>query len=427
MRNLALIALCVFTALVSGCNTSNSSSGSSGFGKVRFIIAAPVLANATLSADGTPVGTASYPGALKYQNLNQGSREIKVVAGGTTYIDATSVFSGDAHFSYIIYGDDAAASFLILSDDTTNAASGNFKLRTVNTAPGVGSVDVYVIAATADVNSSTAAATGLALGASTAFTEYAAGSFRVVLTPTGSKDIIFDSGAQSFSAGTAMTVVAYTSESGKLTNAVFLPNDSDGTSNFVANTKSRFKFVQGAPDVASANVLVDSTLALANVPYVGISGYGTYNAGDRNIVVEASTAPGSALYNQAQTLAGGHDYSFVAFSAAGTGKVGLYTFLDDNLPFTSGKAKLRVINGSSDSNAYDAYFNFAKSLSNLAAGSASSYQQVDPGTYAFSFNLAGTGTASASLSSVSILGGHVYTLYITGRAGAVSAALTQDF
>jgi hypothetical protein len=184
--------------------------------------------------------------------------------------------------------------------------------------------------------------------------------------------------------------------------------------------------VQGAISVPSANVRVDNILTLSNVPYSGISGYGIYASGARDIKVESSAAPGTPLGEAIPTLAGGKDYSLVATSNLGTGAVSLLTLLDDNLPPASNKAKLRVVNAASDGGAYDVYSNFLQYLSNLQAGTASKYQQIDAGTYTFVFNPAGTGTAAASLVTTVSANG-VYTLYLVGKSGQLTAVLSQDY
>ena len=99
---------------------------------------------------------------------------------------------------------------------------------------------------------------------------------------------------------------------------------------------------------------------------------------------------------------------------------------DNNLPPISGKVKLRLVNASSDTTAYDAYVNFAKLLSGLAQGSASAYQQLDPGTYTVTFTPAGTTTQAASV-TLQLDVGHVYTVYTYGRVSSLAAVTTTDY
>ena len=99
---------------------------------------------------------------------------------------------------------------------------------------------------------------------------------------------------------------------------------------------------------------------------------------------------------------------------------------DNNLPPLSGKIKLRIVNASSDTTAYDAYANTTKLVSGLAQGTASSYQVLDAGTYALAFNPAGTATAATTVNAT-LEAGKVYTIYAYGRTGSAQAVLTNDY
>jgi hypothetical protein len=427
MRTFLILALCALSTLFSGCNTSSGANNSSP--KIRFVHAAPILGPVTITADSTKsLGTMSYGTANPYVEVDTGAREIKIqsVGGASTYVDLSTNFSTGVRYTYVIYGDDTTTIPLIMVDDTSNPAnSANFKMRLLNLGTGLGSLDLYMISATADVNTSSPLVSGISYGAAGAFTEYTAGTFRIVLTPAGSKQIIFDSAARSFAANTLVTLMIYSTTSGKLANTALLVTDDTGTSTFLTDILSRFKFVQGAIGVPNANVRVDGPIALAGVPYAGISGYGTYSAGARNIKIEASATPGTFLYDANQNLTGGRDYSMVAYSNTG-GTISLIPLPDDNLPPTAGKAKLRVVNAVSDGGAYDVYSNFLQYLTNLGAGTASGYQQIDTGTYTVAFNPAGSSIGAATV-TFTITANTVNTLYLTGRAATLTANITQDY
>lgn len=64
----------------------------------------------------------------------------------------------------------------------------------------------------------------------------------------------------------------------------------------------------------------------------------------------------------------------------------------------SGKVKLRVVNASSDSTAYDAYANDGKVVSAITQATGSAYQELDSGTYILSFAPSGTTTQTTTLS-----------------------------
>ena len=174
------------------------------------------------------------------------------------------------------------------------------------------------------------------------------------------------------------------------------------------------------------DVLIDATVALADVPYGGVAAYGPVAAGSRNFKIQASSAPGAYVYDQNQTMNAGADQSLVAYSIQGTGSAGLIALQDNNLPPPSGKAKLRIVNAGSDDTAYDVYVNASQLLSAIAQGTASAYQELDGATYTLSFSPTGTTTPAASLAAP-LDAGRVYTIYIYGRSGSTAVVLTNDY
>jgi hypothetical protein len=426
MRNLLILALCALCTLFSACNTSSGSNNSNP--KIRYVNVTPVLGTVSVNAGGSAVGTVPSPGSSGYKEIGSGSQEIKIQSpdGASTYIDTTLAVASPNRYSYVIFGDDTSTLAVQLLDEVAGPGSGNIKLRVLNVATGLGPVDMYLVGAGTDINSVSANLSSIPYTTVQGFGEYAGGSLRFVLTAAGSKTIIYDSGVQSLPAGLITTAVVYSTASGRLPAVAFLPTDDPGSSSFVNSSLARFKFVQGAISVASANVQVDNNPTLSGVPYTGISAYGIYASGSRNIKVESSTAPGAPLADTNVTLTGGKDYSLVATSNLGTGAVSLLALQDNNLPPAISKAKLRVVNAVSDGGAYDVYSNFLLYLSNLASGTASKYQQVDPGTYNFAFNPAGTGPASATLTTT-VSANAVYTLYLVGKSGQLTAVLSQDY
>jgi len=246
------------------------------------------------------------------------------------------------------------------------------------------------------------------------------------MAPVGSKEIIYDSGKQTLSSNSKLTLLIFASGSAKLANAALLLDDGSGTTTFLDNIYSRFKFMNGGADLGTADVLIDGLLTLAAIPYGSLSGYDTVKSGARNVQIQASSSPGSYLYSQTQSLSAAYDYSLVAYSVTGTGSLSLFALQDNNLP-VSGKAKLRFVNASSDSTAYDAYVNYTKLLTGIVPASGSKYQELDSGTsFVLSFNTSGTGAQAVTLAGQELDAAHVYTAYVYGRNGQAAAALVKD-
>jgi len=423
--SLTAAALCL---LLGGCLQSG---GNQAFadGYYRFVHVSPGADTVAIAANGTSiVSSLKYHAATPYVELGWGTPQLTVqsASSGTTYVNTAIPVAGTAHYTFFLYGGGASSTGLSVRDDVSDAASGSFNLRDIHLATGIGPLDIYLLAPGSTVDASTPGFTAVAYGTSGVFTQFKAGNYDIVVTPTGTKEVIYDSGVQTFSGNAKATVVIFSAGSGKLVNAAVLLDDGSGTTTFVDNPSARYKFVSATTDVSLLDVLVDGSVTLAGVPYGGVAAYGPIAAGSRNFKIQSSYAPGSYLYDQAQSLNAASDNSLVAYSIQGTGGVGMLALPDNNLPPSSGKAKLRIVNAGSDATAYDVYANSTKLLSGIAQGTASPYQELDGATYTLSFSPAGTTSQAAALSAV-LAAGHVYTVYTYGRSGSAAAVLTTDY
>jgi hypothetical protein len=105
---------------------------------------------------------------------------------------------------------------LILNDDNTPPPAGQFKLRFLHMAPSAGDVDVYLLPAGADVNSTNPLVGGVEYKGGTNYFPRNAGDLQVVLTVAGQKTLIKSSGT-------------LTIQTGSIRSAVLLDNTGGGT------------------------------------------------------------------------------------------------------------------------------------------------------------------------------------------------------
>jgi Domain of unknown function (DUF4397) len=426
MRNAIGMTLTIALALLLGACGGGSDSNRA---QIRFVNVSPGTDSVNFSfADATAASAIAYHSASAYQGVDAGSPEFKVksTTTGATLVDQTVTIAKGTHYTFLIYGGGTAVSAASLVDDIEDASSGKFKMRLSHSATGAGSLDVYLLSSGTSVNDSTPAYSAIGYAANTGFSEYSSGSYNIVLAPTGTKEVIYDSGSQKLSEKTKLTLLIFATGSGKLVNAALLLDDGSATTNFADNLYSRFKFINAGTNLRTADVLLDGSVALANIPYGGVSSYATIGTGARNVKIEASSTPGAYLYDHAQTLSAGEDYSLVAYSVAGTSSANLFALKDNNLPPTSGKAKLRVVNASSDNTSYDAYIDYGKAVPGLAPATGSAYQELDGGTYVLSFAATGSTNQVVTLTGQALDAAHVYTVYVYGQTSAVAAVLVKD-
>ena len=414
--------------LLGGCGGGGGNSNFSD-GYYRFLQLSPGTGAVAITANGSSiVPSLSYHAATPYVALGWGTPTIKVqsVSGGTVYVNGMVPVASGGHYSYFLFGTGSTVYGLPMRDDVNDAASGYFNLASAHVATGTAAVDIYVLPPGTALTGKTPIFTGLAYATDTPFTQIAIGTYDIIVTPTGTTDVIYDSGPQAFAANRKATFAIYATGSGTLVNAALMLDDGSGTVNFVDNPAARSKFVAVTADLPAVDELIDGVAVVSSAKYGSVSAYAAVAAGVRNLKIQASSVPGSYVYDKPQTFGGGTDNSLVAYSIQGTGSVGVIALQDSNFPPPSGKASLRIVNAASDSTAYDAYVNSTKLLSGIAQGSASAYQTLDAATYVLGFDPAGTTTVAATQSAV-LAAGHVYTVYVYGRSGTAATVLTTDY
>ena len=217
--------------------------------------------------------------------------------------------------------------------------------------------------------------------------------------------------------------------SSTLVNLAFLNIDDAGTGSISNSTLARFKPVNGSSVGSPLNIFVVLDLALSNVPFAAASNYQTIAAGQHTLTVEATVTPGASLLTLMQTFSPATDTAIVVTGTAGALTTTLYN--NPNFPPALGQAIVGFVNSTIDVAALDVFINFSRQVSGLAMNSASAGIALDADptagtTYEFDFNVSGSSQASLQLPAVTLLGGHLYTIYVVGPRSALAAAVSQD-
>ena len=312
----------------------------------------------------------------------------------------------------------------LISDALTAPGSGQFQIRATNAAFGSSAFDVYVTAPGAVLDNVSPNISNVALNATSAFATLAAGTLQVRLTLSNSKQVIYDAGTLTFNAQSSYYLVGYTKGSSTLVNAALLNIDAGGTGAITNSKLAQFKMVHAAPGTAAINALVDGSVALANIPYQGASSYVPIASGAHTVTVEAATSPGATIASAQAPFPAATDTSIVLSGTPGAQTAVVLS--DNNLPGTTGSARVRFVNVASGVGAVDVLVNFARRVSALGTNSASGYLELVEDTYAINFDSAGTTNVLLSMPSVSVNAGRSYTLYLVGTATQLAGVLTRD-
>ena len=206
---LALALLATFA--VAACDDDDDLTGPVTTAQLRVVHASPDAPNVDVLLDNAPVLTnVAYKVASSYLEVPSGSRNLKVRATGTTtvVIDQNGTLAQGAFYTVLATGRVASIAPVVLTDDQTNPASGNIRLRLVHASPTAGNVDIYVTAPTADIATATPTLANVAFRTASNYLEVPAGTYRVRITPAGTKTVAIDANNVALAAGQVRTAVA---------------------------------------------------------------------------------------------------------------------------------------------------------------------------------------------------------------------------
>jgi hypothetical protein len=425
-----LIALCWLA--LAGCDSGEGVGATPSQTRLRVINLIPNATFLTLTLDNdAPVVTGlGFQQTTGYIQVTGGTREFKVSVDSnpTNIIDVSDTIIIGSDNTYVVSGPvEATNSVLVIDTQLFVPNGGTFDIRMLNVASGSVSVDLYLTPPGTDLTATGPTVAGVTFGNLSAFTAVTTGSYEIRATPSGTKEVIYDTGVISFGDKTFSQAIIYGTGSSKLVDAAVLNIDSNGTGQVYPNVLAEFKLLNAA-SVGPLNVLVDGNLVLANVPFAGVSSYRVTTAGSRNIAVQAAATPGADLLTVPVSLASASDTSIAVSGAAGALQALVLT--DNNLPPGLGHARIRFVNASSDFPALDAYINFVKQFGAIVSNSTSPYAEIAADvagtTYEFDFNLAGTTNRVVALPGVVISFGKTYSVYVVGTGAAAQGLVVAD-
>jgi hypothetical protein len=424
-------ALCFAALVLIGCGKSGGGGDSNG--QIRVFNAFPEASALNVTVAGTVLSNSlPFQGLTQYQTVNSGSQTFTVNVVGSTVplVNATTTIGSGANYSYLIFGPSTAVGSILANDAFNDPGSGNFALRVVNAAAGAGPIDVYVTAPGADLSNAAPTIPNVPYGTVTNFLPFTTGaSFEIRITPSGTKQIIYDSTPKTFAERSGTTIAAYSKGGGSLVNVALLISDGTGTGAIADNLVAQYKVINASLVPSALNVFIDGSLQLSNIPYTGVSNYQQTSSGTHTITVQAQATPGANLLAITPNLSAATDTSIPLVGPAGA--LAGVVLNDDNLPPATGSAGVRFVNTSASIASVDVFVNFSKQVSGLAANTASSYVNltataVTGTTYEFDFNLSGTTTVVLKLPGVLLAAPHKYSVYLAGPSTTLQAIVTQD-
>jgi hypothetical protein len=206
-----LTLLFAASALTAACSDDDDNTGPEGEARVRVVHASPDAPDVDVLLDDAEVlGDVPYLTASDYLGLPAGDHNLKVNAAGTatTVIDADMNLVDGTDYTVIASGLAEAIEPIVLQDDNSTPAAGNARVRAIHGAPGAPSVDIYITAPDADLETTIPLLVSVEFGDVADYVEAPAGDYQVRVTPAGTKTVVIDSGTFTLSSGQVRTAIA---------------------------------------------------------------------------------------------------------------------------------------------------------------------------------------------------------------------------
>lgn len=360
--------------------------------QVRLVNASSGYAQLDLRmGDQQRFGAVTYGASAGYVEVDPDDSSASISSSGsaTTLVNFTAALSAKKYYTVLAYGAAGALRHVVLDDNASAPDAGKAQLRVLNTSTDAGALDVYLTATDEPLTAAVPVHSGAAAGTLSSAITVNSGNWQLRVTAAGSKtDVRLNVPLLALPSRHVATLVltpgvrivpGAAGGGGVLVGALTLAQQGD-----ITREDARHARVRLAALVADSG-MVDATVGTvtlgAGAASPSVDEYKLVPAGVPAVDVRVS---GRALLSSAITLGAGRDYTLMAYGPL-AGGTAVWLEDDNRLPTDGTKAKLRLINGLSNSTAALAMtLNSRPAASGVVAGTASAYAAVQPTT--------GTGT-----------------------------------
>ncbi|MBK1711645.1 DUF4397 domain-containing protein [Rubrivivax gelatinosus] len=395
---------------------------------VRFINASS-YDSLTLKVDGDNLfSSIAYGIETKYKDVDPGDCDSTISRSGSASAlvsTFTPSLSEDDYYTILAWGPVGDLDWLQLDETTSDPDDDQSKVRVFNGATDAGVLDVYVMGADDTLADSVATQSAAAVGTLNDFIKIDSGTWRVVVTASGSKsDVRLDVSDIVFGDGKVYTLALTAAASGVLVNGLLL-REEKSTLTRIDVTDARVRVAAAAAANATVTATVDGTELLSSGSPV-VSDYALVDAGTPTVAVAiGSTDVSSSL--PSGTLVAGTDYTLLVYGSAGA-PAAVWLTDDNTLSTDSSKGKIRLINAISDlGSTLSLKLGSSQLVTSVAVGTASAYVDVSTASSGTLIVTSPVVTGSVlSLTEQVIEAGKVYTVLVGGSAAAPAGDLVED-
>jgi hypothetical protein len=217
-----LLSLCV-CILVLGTVFLLVGCGSGGNTRFRLMDAVPDESSLDVLVDSKSVSSnLAYGTSTGYLSESSGSHQIGIEPSGssTTLLQQSISLGSGSDTTVLSYNFSSSIANLVLTDNNSAPASGDFKIRIVNASPNLGPADVYIVTPGTALTTVSPTLSNLSFGSTTSYQSLTAANYEIELTSVGQKFAVVDTGSLTFSSGQVRTFVGLNNQSGGFTYAM---------------------------------------------------------------------------------------------------------------------------------------------------------------------------------------------------------------
>lgn len=187
---------------------------------------------------------------------------------------------------------------------------------------------------------------------------------------------------------------------------------------FTATVTANVRLVNTSTDAGPAKLYMSDVLRTTSAVSLGnASAYNLTYTGQVDVAVQAASGTVLATTNTGIDAEG--NYTF--FLAGTSGSYSVLISHENTTAPSSGKAKVRFVQGASGLASASLLANGAAIFTAQSFKAVSDYVEVTAGTFVFATTNAGSGTVLASSASTALQAGKTYTVYTSGNSGGDGA------
>jgi hypothetical protein len=410
--------------LLSACGGGGGGSGSA---QMRVFNASTDVDSIDLDVDGTTEFSAvSADTITDYTKLDADTYTLKVRANGasSTLVTGSYTLAKNKHYTGVIWGRSGALKLVTLPEDadTDDIDDGYGQLRVYNATTDAGSFDVYLTQEDADLADSSALASSVTSTTLGSYKDVGIGTYRLRVTTAGDEDDVrLDVSGITINEYEYSTLIITAGTGGVLVNGAVLVQQGGLT--LAKNTQARIRVIAGAESRGTVNATLDgSTLATLVSPSVGT--YQRVAAGSGTLAIKVG---GETVSSATQTFKPGADYTLIAYGTAGSDAAVKLINDDNRLPTASTRYRVRLINAASTTDPVTLSVDYAALITDVAAGSASSFVTATSSDDARIDITTSSGGDYLFTQEETILKSYgVYTVFLLGGNSSPTGVLRKD-